>query len=286
MTTPQPPPVQPPRIDAHQHVWRIDRGDYFWIAPNSPINRDYGLDDLRPCLGHVSGTVLVQAAPTQAETVFILEAAALSNGLVQGVVGWTDLAAPSAPERVAALAATTIVKGVRPMLGFIGETDWILRAEVGRGLAAMANSGLRLDIPARIRHLPLLPKLADRHHNLAMVIDHAAKPAIACDEFSPWALAMAHVARETPMFCKISGLVTEAGENWQPDDLRPYIDHLLECFGPRRLMWGSDWPVVDLAGGYVRWWEATLQLIPQDCLDAVLGDTAIRFYGLKSPTHQ
>lgn len=215
-----------------------------------------------------------------------LETAAVSKGLVQGVVGWTDLAAPSAPERVAALAATTIVKGVRPMLGFIGETDWILRAEVGRGLAAMANFGLRLDIPARIRHLPLLPRLADRHPNLAMVIDHAAKPGIACDEFRPWASAIAHVARETPMFCKISGLVTEAGENWQPDDLRPYIDHLLECFGPRRLMWGSDWPVVDLAGGYVRWWETTLQLIPQDCLDAVLGGTAIRFYGLKSPTHQ
>jgi L-fuconolactonase len=267
-------------VDAHHHVWSLARGDYDWLTADSPIHRDYGIDDLRPLLGDITATVLVQAAATEAETAFMLEVARGSGGLVRGVVGWTDLAAPDAPERVAALAADSMLVGLRPMLQDIAETEWILRPEVRLGLDAMAAAGLRLDVLARVRHLALIPDLAARHPDLPMVIDHAAKPAIAAGGFAPWASDIARVARETAVMCKLSGLTTEAAPEWGVEDLRPYVDHLLACFGPERLMWGSDWPVVDLAGGFARWREATLALLPGPARAEVLGGTAARFYGL------
>ena len=275
------PPV-PGRVDAHQHVWKIGQHDYFWLKPGMSIYRDYDLDNLRPLLGDTTGTVLVQASPTAEETEFLIAVAQASRGLVRGVVGWVDLAAPAAPEAIAALAARPAVKGVRPMLGFIEETGWILRPEVQPALKALARHGLRFDMPARARHLPLIPELAQRHPALAIVIDHGAKPAIARGEFEPWARDIARVARDTLAFCKLSGLVTEASAEWDDDELRPYVDHLLDCFGPDRLMWGSDWPVVDLAGGVTRWREACLRLVPSELHAAVMGETAQAFYGLQT----
>jgi L-fuconolactonase len=271
------------RVDAHHHVWRVDRGDYGWLTPDLPICRDYGLADLRPLLGDITATVLVQAAPTEAETTFLLDTAWTSAGLVRGVVGWTDLAAPDAPERVAALASDKLLKGLRPMLQDIAETGWILRAEVQPALTAMAEAGLCFDALVQPRHLPLLPALCTRHPALKLVIDHGAKPLIAAGLFQPWAEDIARVARDTTALCKLSGLVTEAAPGWQPADLRPYVEHLLACFGPDRLTWGSDWPVVDLAGGYAHWRGAALALL--DGLstadrDKVLGGTAAAFYGL------
>jgi L-fuconolactonase len=140
-------------------------------------------------------------------------------------------------------------------------------------------------VPARPRHLPLLVELAQRHPALAMVIDHGAKPAIAQGAFVSWARDIARVARETPVFCKLSGLATEASAQWDDAELRPYVEHLLECFGPQRLMWGSDWPVVDLAGGFVRWHEACLRLVPPALQAAVMGNTARTFYRLGLPEH-
>lgn len=271
------------RIDAHHHVWRIARGDYAWLTPDLPIHRDYGLADLRPLLGDVEGTVLVQAAPTEAETAFMLEAARASGGLVRGVVGWTDLAALGAPDRVAALAADPLLTGLRPMLQDIAETGWILRPEVAPALDAMARHGLRFDALVQPRHLPVLPDLARRHPALPIVLDHAAKPGIAGGDTRQWAADIARLARETGAVCKLSGLVTEAAPGWRTADLRPVVRHLLDCFGPARLMWGSDWPVVDLAGGYARWRAASLELmadLPDAAQDEVLGGTAARFYGL------
>ncbi|MDB5860536.1 MAG: amidohydrolase [Ramlibacter sp.] len=270
-------------LDAHQHVWTIGRHDYFWLKPGLAIHRDYALDDLRPLLGGVTGTVLVQAAPCTEETDFLLAVAQASGGLVRGVVGWVDLAAPAAPDAIAALAARPLVKGVRPMLGFIEETGWILRPELRTALDALERAGLSLDVPARPRHLPLLVELAQRHPALAMVIDHGAKPAIAQGGFAPWAHDIARVARETPAFCKLSGLATEASALWDDEELQPYVEHLLECFGPQRLMWGSDWPVVDLAGGFVRWREACLRMVPPALQEAVMGETARTFYRLGTP---
>jgi L-fuconolactonase len=271
------------RVDAHHHVWRLARGDYDWLKPELPIHRDYGLADLRPVLGEITATVLVQAAATEAETLYMLEVAAGSGGLVQGVVGWTDLAAPDAPARIAALAQDKRLKGVRPMLQDITESEWILRAEVQPALKAMAEMGLRFDALVQPRHLTVLLVLAARHPGLRLVIDHAAKPAIASGALHPWAEDIGRVARETGAFCKLSGLVTEAAPNWTVDALRPYVDHLLECFGPDRLLWGSDWPVVELAGGYERWCAATETLLaglPQAAREAVMGGTAARVYSL------
>jgi L-fuconolactonase len=271
------------QVDAHHHVWRVARGDYGWLKKDMPIYRDYGVEELRPLLGEITATVVVQAAPTAAETTFLLDMARGSCGLVRGVVGWTDLAAPDASAQVAALASTTLLKGLRPMLQDIAETGWILREDVQPALRAMAAHRVCFDALVQPRHLPLLPVLAARHPDLPIVIDHGAKPAIAQGMFRSWADDIARVAAETPVLCKLSGLVTEAAVAWRTDDLRPYVDHLLTCFGPMRLMWGSDWPVVELAGGYARWHQATTALLAE--LDdaaraAVLGETAIAFYGL------
>jgi L-fuconolactonase len=267
-------------VDAHQHFWWIGRHDYPWLDPALAIHRDYELDDLRRVQDDIRATVLVQASPTTAETQTLVGIAQASDGLVRGVVGWVDLAAREASTVIAELAARDVVKGVRPMLGFIEDTDWILRADVQAALETLARHSLSLDVAARARHLPLLPELAQRHPSLAMVIDHGAKPTIARGEFQPWARDIARVARETPMFCKLSGLATEAGANWSDDDLRPYVDHLIECFGADRLMWGSDWPVVDLAGGMQRWREASRRLIPAEMQQAIMRETAVSFYKL------
>lgn len=270
------------QVDAHHHVWQVARGDYDWMSPDLPIARDYGLADLRPLLGDITATILVQAAATEAETDYMLSVARASGGLVRGVVGWVDLAAHDAPDSIAARAAEPLLRGLRPMLQDIEDTRWILREEVQPALAAMARHGLRFDALIKPRHLPAIGELAQQHPTLPVVIDHAAKPDIAGGAFQPWATHMTHLARETPWCCKVSGLVTEAASGWQPDHLRPYIDHLLAEFGPTRLMWGSDWPVVNLAGGYARWRAAALTLLPPGTHPAVLGGTAARFYGLEA----
>jgi L-fuconolactonase len=289
------------RVDAHHHVWRLERGDYAWLTPDLPIHRDYGLQDLRPLLEQahagaldpganpraldpgITATVLVQAAPTEAETHFLLQVARDSGGLVRGVVGWADLAASDAPARIAALAGNALLKGLRPMLHDIPDKQWILRPDVQPALTEIGARGLVFDALIRPPHLPVMLELAQRHPTLRIVIDHAGKPDIAAGGLQPWAADIARVARETLAVCKMSGLVTEASPDWHVADLQPYVEHVLEVFGPQRLMWGSDWPVVALAGGYLRWRYATLQLLrhlPDVARDAVLGGTAATFYRL------
>lgn len=271
------------RIDAHHHVWRIGRGDYGWLKPGMPIHRDYTLADLRPLLGDVTGTVLVQAAPTEAETGYLLNVARNSGGLVRGVVGWEDLNVRDAADRIGALAHEPLLKGLRPMLQDIPDAGWILQPGQQAALRAIEAAGLCFDALVQPRHLPAVIGLCARHPRLRVVVDHAAKPAIAAGTFQPWADDIARLARDTAAFCKLSGLVTEAAPDWRADDLRRYVDHLLDCFGPSRLMWGSDWPVVNLAGGYARWRDATRTLLDglaQEARDAILGGTAVAFYGL------
>lgn len=273
------------RIDAHQHVWRLDRGDYGWLTPAlAPIYRDYGLADLRPHLdaAGIGGTVLVQAAPTEAETEFLLEAAA-SAGLVRGVVGWVDFAARDVHRRLERLARNPLLRGVRPMMQDIPDTDWMLGAALEPAFRAVIDLELRFDALIQPRHLPNLRRLLDRYPNLNLVIDHGAKPRIAAGEREPWMSEMRAIARETGAWCKLSGLVTEAGTLWTVADLRPYADHLLDCFGSGRLLWGSDWPVVELAGGFDRWWTTSAALLlPLDAAsrERVLGENAARFYGI------
>ena len=273
-------------VDAHHHLWQLARGDYGWLGPSlAAIYRDFELDDLAPLLAAagIGTTVLVQAAPTVAETQFLLEEARRSRGLVAGVVGWADLAAPDAVAMLAQLARDPLLKSVRPMLQDLADPAWLLRADVGRSLAALPRLNLRFDALVRPRELPALLTMLEQQPALAVVVNHGGKPAIARGEFDAWADAIAAVAAHPRVRCKLSGLVTEASPGWTIDELARYVDHLLACFGPQRLMWGSDWPVVELAGGYLRWNAATMALLAgrsDDDRAAILGGTARRFYGL------
>jgi L-fuconolactonase len=276
------------RVDAHHHVWHLDRGDYGWLRPTprlAPICRDFGLDDLRSSLAAagIGATVLVQAAPTVAETRYLLDVASASQGLVRGVVGWTDLAAPDATSMLEELAANPLLKSIRPMLQDQDDPAWILRPEVQPALSAMVQMGLRFDALVKPRELKPLLSMLERNPELAVVIDHCAKPDIAAGEWQPWADDLAAIAANTAASCKLSGLVTEAGDGWTIAALRRYVEHVLECFGSERVLWGSDWPVLTLASSYGAWSAATdslLAALPERDRDAIRGSNAQRFYAL------
>jgi len=270
-------------IDAHQHFWRLARGDYGWLTPAlAPIHRDFGPDDLAPILARhgIGQTILVQAAPTVAETEFLL-AIARATPFVAGVVGWLDFEARDAPDAVSRLAADPRLVGLRPMVQDIADDDWLARPAHAPVFEAMVAHGLVFDALALPRHLPRLARVLERHPALAVVVDHAAKPRIREREIDAWRADLTTVATHPLAHCKLSGLVTEAPTNARLDVLVPYIDTLLGLFGPDRLLWGSDWPVVELAGGYDRWREITIAALAG--LSAaerasVLGGTAERLY--------
>ena len=267
-------------------MWSLARGDYGWLTPAlAPIYRDFSLADLTPLRegAGIRTTVLVQAAPTLAETRYLLQVAKESAGVVKGVVGWVDLTAADAIPTLTRLARNPLLKSIRPMLQDLPDAAWILRADVGRTLAALPRLGLRFDALVKPEQLAALLPMLERHPDLAVVIDHAAKPDIANRTWEPWARSMRDVADHPRVRCKLSGLATEAGPNWTIDSLRPYFDFLLEIFGAQRLMWGSDWPVVNLGGSYQRWFAATVALmagLTPDERAAIMGGTARKFYGL------
>jgi len=267
-------------------VWALARGDYHWLTPDlAALHRDFSLRDARPLFeqAKVAATVLVQAAPTVAETRYLLDVAQHSDGLVRGVVGWVDFAAPDAIPTLTHLARDPLLKGVRPMLQDLADPAWILRPDVDRVLAVLPRLGLRFDALVKPAQLPSLLAMLERHPDLAVVVDHAAKPDIRGGMWEPWAGLMRAVAQHPRVRCKLSGLVTEAGPGWTIDLLQRYVDHLAATFGPRRLMWGSDWPVVNLAGTYQSWYAAAAALTAgwsAEDWTALMGATARRFYGL------
>jgi L-fuconolactonase len=271
------------RIDSHHHVWRLARGDYGWLTPAlAPIYRDFGLEDLSPFLHRhgIDATILVQAAPTDAETAFLLNTAAASP-VIAGVVGWSDFESPDSATRIAALAADPLLIGLRPMVQDIADDDWLLRADLAPAFEAMTRHGLVFDALALPRHLPRVRQLGGQHPDLSIVLDHLGKPHVAGGELDTWRADLDAVAERPNTYCKLSGLVTEARPDWQPEHLRPFVAHVLSCFGPERVMWGSDWPVVNLAGGYDRWRQAAeflLQDEPEAVRRAIFGNTAERVY--------
>lgn len=270
-------------IDAHQHFWRLARGDYGWLTPAlAPIHRDFGPLDLAPILARhgIERTILVQAAPTVAETEFLL-AIARATPFVAGVVGWLDFEARDAPDAVARLAADPRLVGLRPMVQDIADDDWLLRPSHAPVFEAIVAHGLVFDALVLPRHLPRLARVLERHPRLVVVVDHGAKPGIRAGEIDRWRADMATIAAHPRVHCKLSGLVTEASPGAGLDVLAPYIDTLLGLFGPARLLWGSDWPVVELAGGYDRWRAmalAALATLAPDARAEVLGGTAARVY--------
>lgn len=242
-------------IDTHQHFWKLDRGDYGWLTPDlAPLYRDYLPDDLAPLLHEagIDGTVVVQAAATVAETGFMLSLADRHDWIL-GVVGWVDFESPEAPATIARLAAHPKLVGLRPMIQDIAEDDWMLRDALRPAIAAMIAHDLSFDALVMPRHLGHLKTFLARYPDLRVVVDHCAKPEIRNGEFAPWAAGIREIAAVQTTFCKLSGLVTEAGETWTPEDLSPYVGHVLEVFGHGRVLFGSDWPVLNLQSSYGRW---------------------------------
>jgi len=277
-------------IDAHHHLWKLSRADYGWIGDGrnpavAPIERDYLVQDYRSLAGAngVIGSIAVQAAQTVAETRWLLQQARASGGMIKGVVGWIDMAAADAPDVLRDLARDPLLRSIRPMLQEIADVEWVLQPELLPALRAIVELDLSFDLLVRPPHLDAVLALLNRHPDLRAVVDHGGKPDIANGMWQPWADDIRRIARETAAHCKLSGLVTEARPGWKAGDLRRYVEHLMDCFGAERLLWGSDWPVMLLNADYPGWLAAAKQFIAsQSAADqmAIMNDNAIRFYRL------
>lgn len=271
------------RIDAHQHFWETARGDYGWLTPDKGVLwRDYGPADLAPLIeaGGIDKTILVQAAPTEAETRYLLEIAHRTP-FVAGVVGWVDFEVQDVAERIAELAADPLLVGLRPMVQDIADDGWLAKPGLATAFEALIAHDLIFDALVLPRHLRPLLTVLERHPALSVVVDHAAKPHIAAQSFDPWREDMRAVAAHANTVCKLSGLVTEASATWMPEHLRPVADCLLDLFGPSRLLFGSDWPVVTLRAGYARWLEVAESLLSKLSVaerESVFGGNAARIY--------
>ena len=272
-------------VDSHQHFWKLDGGDYGWLTPElGVLYADFGPGDLEPQLadGGIEKTVLVQAAPTMEETRYLLSLAD-RHEFIAGVVGWIDMESPTAAHDIASIAEHPKLKGVRPMIQEIPGTDWMTRPALAPAYEALTEYGLRFDALVHTKHLDNLLKIINRYPDLPVVIDHAAKPNIASGQTAEWADGIAAIAKDTEACCKFSGLVTEAAESVSLGDIRPYFEHIYECFGAERLMWGSDWPVAILRMEYADWFSMTQGLladVSDNDRDQILAGTATRFYGL------
>ena len=270
-------------IDAHQHIWKIGSNGCTWpTAAESAIHRDTSLDDFRreAVPFGITSTVLVQSQENDRDTDWLLDVAA-EHELVAGVVGWADLAAPDAVQRIEELAARPKLVGLRPMVQH-READWYDHPALEPGFAAIAEHGLRLDALVRMQHLAALDRLAARFPRLQIVIDHAAKPIIdGPGGFDSWRDAIVPLAERPNVSCKLSGLLTECGSA-PARAIEPYVETMLALFGPERVMWGSDWPVVELISTYGEWLAIARRLVPQPAHEAVFGGTAAHFYGLRT----
>lgn len=272
-------------IDAHQHYWKISRNDYDWLTPElSAIYRDFLPDDLRPVLekNGVAKTIVVQAAPTVEETQFLL-GLAQSQDNIAGVVGWVDMEANNSASLIAALGSNTYLKAIRPMIQDITDDSWMLRPQLASAFQALIDNNLCFDALVLPRHLEALLTLLLRYPSLPVVIDHAAKPDIAGQEFDVWAEKIQQIAEKTSAYCKISGLLTEAGDNISRDCIAPYVEHLFKCFGSKRLIWGSDWPVLNMAADYDYWINQVhdfIRPLSKEQQAAIMGGNAVAFYQL------
>jgi L-fuconolactonase len=276
------------RIDAHQHFWNLaDREGQWPPASLAAIHRDFGPADLLPALQAcgIGGTVVVQSLPTQRDTLFLLTLAE-QHSFIRGVVGWVDMKCDDAAAQIDALARHRILKGLRPMLQDLPRDDWIDDAVLDPAVQAMLANGLCFDALVLPRQLGALLNFARRNSTLPIVIDHAAKPEIRRAVWHPWKEELAGLAALPQVHCKLSGLLTEARDGPSDAALLPVVEHLFDCFGPSRLMWGSDWPVLRLAADYQTWFAAAWRLCSaQPCvdgaaLDAIFGGNARRFYSL------
>jgi L-fuconolactonase len=276
-------------IDAHQHVWDLDRAEYPWLGPEAGVlHRNFGIDDVVTELGAagVTGTVLVQSADNDEDTEHMF-AVADAAPIVLGIVGYVPLHQPTrAAERLAELAQRPGFCGVRNLIHDRPDPHWLLRRDVDEGLGLLERAGVPFDVVGVLpEHLEAVLSISERHPQLDLVIDHLNKPPIGLADHEPWASLITGVAANPRVHGKVSGLYSATGDpaDWTVDAIRPIFEHVLDAFGPDRLMYGGDWPVSLIAGGYTRVWSGIDELL--DGLDAaerdaILAGTARTFYQL------
>ena len=271
-------------IDAHHHFWNPVRGDYFWMEREAvaAIAKVMGPKDIAPHLAKagIAKTVLVQAAPTIAETEYMLGLADATDHVAK-VVGWTDFENRDDLKQLQRLAKHPKFSGVRPMIQDLPDPEWMHRKDVQWAFDAIIDLDLTFDALGFPLHLDPFSRLFQRYPKMRTVIDHCMKPAIRDSAFEPWASKMAAIAKETNVFCKLSGIATEANPGWDVETLRPYAALVLDSFGSQRVMWGSDWPVLNLNGNYEQWLSSAKALVPETQHAAAFADTAAEFYRIK-----
>ncbi|WP_062105909.1 amidohydrolase family protein [Bacillus niameyensis] len=275
------------RIDAHQHFW--DLGNEFTHWPTSDLKaiyRNFLPENLRNHLKEhkIDKTVLVQAAPNIEETDFLLELTE-KNDFIGGVVGWFDMDNERFLEEFANYSKHPKLVGIRPMLQGLADDRWILRPEVKRSIQILIDHDFPIDILIYPKHLPHIVELLEEFPTLRAVIDHCAKPNIKDRQWDEWAKGMEKISQFDSVMCKLSGLVTEADhQTWNLEDFRPYIENIFNCFGPKRVMFGSDWPVCLLAASYDEVMEILQKNIPANITDQekelLFGGNAKKFYKL------
>jgi len=276
------------RLDAHQHFWRYSAAQYPWMKPEWPIRRDFLPADLAPLLAKagLDGSIAVQARQDLKENDFLLGLADHSP-LVKGVVGWVDLRSDQVDDQLRAFAAHPKAVGVRHVVQDEPDDDFMLRPEFVRGIGRLKQFDLTYDILIYPKQLPAAIRLVERLPEQPFVLDHLAKPVIRDGVISPWREQIRELARFPNVYCKVSGMVTEAKWiGWRMDDFRPYLDVVVETFGIDRLMYGSDWPVALLAGTYAQVHGLAQSYIPPQHHAAFFGGTAATFYGITAEKSQ
>jgi L-fuconolactonase len=276
-------------IDAHQHVWDLTRSRYDWLGPDlAPIDRTVEIAELLPSLRRagVDGTVLVQSADTPEDTQLMLDVAA-ANPVVVAVVAYLPLEHPAdVATGIENLRENSLVVGVRNLIHNQPDSEWLLRPDVDESLGLLETAGLAFDLVSVLpAHLALVPVLVERHPRLRIVIDHLSKPPIGLEDREPWSSQLADAASSGSVYAKVSGLYSATADSgsWTPDLVRPFLHHALEVFGASRLMYGGDWPISILSGGYDRVWDGLRQLVgelPEGDQARLWSESAIEFYGI------
>jgi L-fuconolactonase len=276
-------------IDAHQHVWDLERAEYAWLGPDAgPLYRNFELADVQPELdaAGVTGTVLVQSADNDDDTDHMFEVAR-ENPIVVGIVGFVPLDQPDrAAVRLAELQREPLFCGIRALIHDRADPHYLQRGDVDATLGILEDAGVPFDVVGVLpEHLRAVLEISDRHPRLKMVLDHLNKPPIGASDREPWASLIAEVAANPLVHGKVSGLYSAVGQpgDWTVDSVRPVFEHALEVFGADRLMYGGDWPVSLIAGGYTRVWRGIGELLaglPDDDRQAILAGTARTFYQL------